>query len=122
MAAIKATAEQVIEQLERSHGNVKHAARHLGTARQTLHRYIKERPTVAAALAEIREGEIDDAELMLFDRIRSSDTLLIFFLKTRGRNRGYGDSVQLTGDGGGPVQTEVLIRYADAPDIDEADA
>lgn len=117
MAGIKASVTEVIDQLERSHGNVKHAARQLRTSRQTLHAYINAHPTVAAALADMREGEIDDAELMLYDRMRKSDTLLIFFLKTRARKRGYGDSMEVTGKDGGPVQTEVVIRYADA-DID----
>jgi len=106
MAAIKASVTEVIEQLSRSHGNVRHAAKLLRTSRSNLHKYIKEHPTVATALEEMREGEIDDAETLLANRMKSSDTLLIFFLKTRGRKRGYGDSLELAGEGGGPIKTE----------------
>ncbi len=116
MAAITANAQQVIEQLERSHGNIAHAAGKLNTSRTTLHKYINERPTVAAALADIREATKDHAETMLYDRMRTSDTLLIFYLKTQARERCYGDTMALTGEGGGPVQTEIVIRYANADD------
>ncbi len=94
------TTEQVIEQLQQSHGNIKHAAGRLNTSRRNLHQYINEHPTVAAALADIREGTKDDAELMLYDRMRTSDTLLIFFLKTQGRDRGYVERHEVTGANG----------------------
>lgn len=114
MAAITASAQQVIEQLERSHGNIAHAAGKLNTSRTTLHKYINEHPTVAAALADIRETMKDHAETMLQDRMRNSDTLLIFFLKTQAFDRGYGDQTKniITGEDGGPLQ--VIIKYADA--------
>lgn len=113
MAGITVSAEQVIEQLRQSHGNVKHAAGKLNTTRKTLHLYINDHPTVAAALADIREGEVDDAELMLYDRMRTSDTLLIFFLKTRAKQRGYTERSEheITGGNGGAL--EVVVRYAE---------
>ena len=113
MAAITVSAVEVIDQLQRSHGNIKHAAGKLNTTRTTLHKYINDRPTVAAALSDIREGTKDDAELMLYDRMRNSDTLLIFFLKTQAHDRGYRETTrqELTGEGGGPL--EVVIRYAE---------
>lgn len=104
-------AKAVIEQLTASHGNVSHAARKLGTSRKTLHAYINDHPTVAAALDDIREGEIDDAELMLYDRMRSSDALLIFFLKTRGNKRGYSERNQL--EISGPNGDDIPIRVVD---------
>jgi dTDP-4-dehydrorhamnose reductase len=91
MGAITVSAADVIDQLQRSHGNIKHAAGKLNTSRFNLHKYINEHPTVKAALDDIREGAKDDAELMLQDRMRTSDTLLIFYLKTQAHDRGYGD-------------------------------
>lgn len=112
MAAITVSATDVIDQLGRSHGNIKHAAGKLNTTRTTLHKYINEHPTVKAALDDIREGAKDDAELMLYDRMRTSDTLLIFFLKTQAYDRGYRETVrnEVSGEGGGPLQ--VVIKYA----------
>lgn len=94
MAAITVSAAEVIAQLERSHGNIAHAANKLDTSRTTLHKYINEKPTVKAALDDIREAAKDNAETMLYDRMRTSDTLLIFFLKTQAYDRGYGDRVR----------------------------
>ena len=108
MAAITVSAAEVIDQLGRSHGNIKHAASKLNTSRFNLHKYINEHPTVQAALADIREGAKDDAELMLYDRMRTSDTLLIFFLKTQARNRGYSDTLALTGKDGGDIAINVV--------------
>lgn len=112
MAAITATAAEVIEHLEASHGNIRYAAKSLNTSRQTLHKYINAHPTVADALEDIREGEIDDAELMLYDRMRTSDTLLIFFLKTRGKDRGYNERNQfaISGPDGDPLT--IVVKYA----------
>lgn len=95
MAAITATAEQVIGQLRQSHGNISHAAGKLNTSRKTLHAYINEHPTVKAALADVRESTKDRAETMLQTRMAQSDTLLIFYLKTQAHDRGYGDRSQI---------------------------
>lgn len=95
MAAIDVSAAEVIEQLKSSFGNISHAAGKLNTSRKTLHAYINEHPTVASALADIRESTKDRAESMLQQRMATSDTLLIFYLKTQAHDRGYGDRSQL---------------------------
>ena len=107
-------AKAVIEQLTASHGNVSHAAKKLGTSHKTLHAYINDHPTVAAALEDIREGAIDDAELMLYDRMRNSDVLLIFFLKTQGHRRGYSEKNQI--EISGPNGDDIPIRVVDYRD------
>ena len=111
MAGITVTADEVTAQLERSHGNIKHAAGKLNTSRRVLHKYINEHPTVAAALADIREGTKDDAELMLYDRMRTSDTLLIFYLKTQAKDRGYTErtETEISGRDGG----DIVIKAVD---------
>jgi hypothetical protein len=95
MAAIVANADQVTEQLRASFGNLTHAAGRLNTSRETLYKFIDKHPSVAAALRDIREATLDRAESMLQQRMSTSDTLLIFFLKTQGYKRGYGDRSQV---------------------------
>lgn len=107
MAAITASADQVIEQLRLSHGNISHAAGKLNTHRKTLHAYINEHPTVEVALKDIRESTKDRAETMLQTRMATSDTLLIFFLKTQAHDRGYGDRSQTEHKGG----TTLTVKY-----------
>ena len=51
------------------------------------------------------------------DRFRPGDTAdAKWYLTKKGKRRGYGDSMELTGEGGGPAQTEIVIRYANADD------
>lgn len=95
MGAITQTAQQVIEQLKASHGNISHAAGKLDTSRETLHKYIRTHATVSDALRDIKEGAKDRAETMLEQRMATSDTLLIFYLKTQAHDRGYGDKSQV---------------------------
>lgn len=94
MGAITQSAEQVIAQLKRSRGNISHAADTLGTSRKTLHAYLNEHPTVKDAARDIKEASKDRAETMLESRMATSDTLLIFYLKTQAHDRGYGDHVK----------------------------
>lgn len=112
MAGITATAEQVIAQLKMSRGNISHAAGKLNTHRFTLHRYINEHLTVKAALHDIKEASKDRAETMLEKRMETSDTLLIFYLKTQAYDRGYGDKSQISGPNGGPLQMAIVKGYA----------
>jgi hypothetical protein len=109
VGAIKVGTEQVIQQLEASRGNVSHAAGKLKTSRRVLHKYINEHPTVKEALADIREAAIDRGETLLQARMESSDSLLIFFLKTQGHSRGYGDKSD-TNHGGELV---LRVKYGD---------
>lgn len=97
--------------MERSKGNISHAASKLNTSRISLHKYINEHPTVAAALVDIREATKDFAETLLQDRMRTSDTLLIFYLKTQAHDRGYSErsQVELTGRDGG----DIVIKAVD---------
>lgn len=95
MAAITVSAQAVIEQLKASRGNISHAAGKLDTSRTTLHAYINEHVTVKTALKDIKEAAKDRAETMLEKRMETSDTLLIFYLKTQAYDRGYGDKSQI---------------------------
>lgn len=112
MAGIKATQDEVIEALREKRGNVSRAAGSLRTSRSSLHKYINTRPKVAAALADIRESLLDDAEEMLENRMRDSDTLLIFFLKTRGAKRGYTETTH-TELSGGLSASNVVVYIPD---------
>lgn len=112
MGAITLKTEQVIEYLRTAQGNIAFAATKLGTSRTTLHAYINEHPTVKAALDDIREGTLDRAETMLQSRMASSDTLLIFFLKTQGHKRGYQERHEISGPKEGPIKTEATVTHA----------
>lgn len=88
--AKKPTAEQFREVLSKKFGNLSETAKAFGATRQALYNWIKE----DAEFKEIKEDQIetliDFAESKLMTSINNgSDTATIFFLKTKGRDRGY---------------------------------
>lgn len=76
-------------------GNVAAIARSLGVSRGTVLNRVNESATLRRLLDDEREGMIDDAESELYEGALNGDTAkLIFFLKTQGRHRGYGDRIE----------------------------
>lgn len=81
--------------IEKKRGNVAAIARSLGVSRGTVLNRINESPSLRRKLDDEREGMIDDAESELYEGALNGDTAkLIFFLKTQGRHRGYGDRIE----------------------------
>ena len=100
MGAIKKSTDEVMAVLTKTKGNVKFAAKELRTSRESLYKYIRRHPTVKRHIDDIREGTKDDAETMLQTRMMSSDTLLIFYLKTQAKDRGYVERQEHSGPDG----------------------
>jgi len=98
------TAEQVIEALRGTMGIKSAAARRLGCHWTTVDRYIKRYPTVARAYEEERQSIVDLAEVKLVERLKDGDgTMIRFVLATLGKDRGYVERREVTGEGGGPL-------------------
>lgn len=104
---------EAIEALERSGGVVAVAARMLGVSRQALSAVANSKPKVKAALDGARETSLDAAEAGLMQFVagkapgqNSGQRLdaIKFCLRTLGRERGYGDRMEVTGKEGGPVE------------------
>lgn len=110
-----ATKKAMLAALEKALGVVTTACKNVDIARQTHYRWLEEDPEYAAAVAEIEAVTLDFAESRLHNLIASGDTAAtIFFLKTKGKKRGYIEPRHhiLTGDeDGGPIQT--VIRFID---------
>jgi hypothetical protein len=97
--------DQVVEALKNSKGIITIAAKHLGCTRRTVANYIDRYPTVKAAHEDAMESTIDFAESKLLKNIDDGDTTsIIFFLKTRGKGRGYVERTEHTGANGNPVE------------------
>ena len=75
----------------------------------TVRNYERRYPTVAAAIQEAREATTDTAESALYDAILERQPWAVtFYLKTQGRNRGYGDRVELAGDQASPLRVRLV--------------
>lgn len=79
-----------IAALERSLGVVSSAARATGTSRVTHWRWMKQDKEYAEAVRQVEESAIDFGESHLHKLIRDGNpAATIFFLKTKGKGRGY---------------------------------
>jgi len=80
----------MLEALEKSLGVVTTAARVADVSRETHYRWLKEDAEYKDAVALIGEQAIDFAESYLHALIKDKNpAATIFFLKTKGKNRGY---------------------------------
>jgi hypothetical protein len=81
--------------LTTSLGIVTSAARAVGIDRRTHTNWVQADPDYAAAVADIQEQALDRVEAALFKKVEDLDTAsIIFYLKTKGKARGYVERVQ----------------------------
>ena len=106
----KLSAEKLIPLIEEMNGNLSMVCRKLGVARNTVYRFIADKPTIQQALSDAREKMIDNVESTLYSKALGGDTTaMIFFLKTQGKSRGYVERQEVTGADGGAV----LVKWDD---------
>lgn len=80
----------MVEALEKSLGIVTTACKSVDISRETHYRWLKEDPKYKEAVEGIEDIAIDFAESKLHKQIEKGDTTAtIFYLKTKGKKRGY---------------------------------
>jgi len=107
---------EVLKHLESSVGVITVACQKAGLARSTFYFWRDEDPEFDAAVLEIRnEFAVDFAESQLLNNMKAGrETSIIFFLKTRGRHRGYGQDEQVV-----PRNSKPPVEWVDETDEDE---
>ena len=79
-----------LETFEKSATNVSTACKKAGITRKTYYRWMNTNDTLKERVEDIRESMIDFAESMLYKNMKAGkETSTLFFLKTRGKSRGY---------------------------------
>ena len=99
--------------LEKSLGIVTTACKTVGIDRTTYYRYLNDDAAFAEAVKDLDNVALDFAESQLHKQIQKGEvSSTIFYLKTKGKHRGYIEKTQqeVTGKDGGPVQTEVVYK------------
>jgi hypothetical protein len=87
---------QMIDALHESNGVVTTAIEAVKIHRSTFYKWMKEDEQFKKDVEDIRESALDFVESKMFEKIESgSDTMIIFFLKTQGKKRGYIERSQL---------------------------
>jgi hypothetical protein len=67
----------------------------LGISRPTFYRWLEEDKKLREKVEEVEEALIDNVESKLLKKITDEDmTAIIFYLKTKGKNRGYVERVE----------------------------
>lgn len=99
--------KQLLESMSKSLGVISTACKQVGISRTTYYEYLKD-PEFKKAVSEIEAEAVDFAESKLFELINgiqlmSKDgpyqvppckTSIIFYLKTKGKHRGYVERVE----------------------------
>jgi DNA-binding Lrp family transcriptional regulator len=109
-SGVKLSDAKIIKALEKNAGVITAAAESLGMDRASLSRRINKSEKLKTACEEISESMVDLAEGKLLLALRNGNmTAIIFYLKTKGKARGYIERSEFTGAGGGPV--EIIVSY-----------
>ena len=100
----------LLKSLQKSLGIVTEDCNKSGLSRTQHYKWYKEDEDYRKAVQEIDGMFIDFAETHLKEQIEKGSTpATIFYLKTRGKKRGYGDSLDLT-SGEEPFKISVNIK------------
>jgi hypothetical protein len=87
-----------LEALDKSLANISKACHLSGVARATVYKWINDDPDFSKAISDMNEVVLDFVEAQLFKQIQEGNaTAIIFFLKTRGKKRGYVERQEITG-------------------------
>jgi hypothetical protein len=88
--------EAILEALEKSLGVVTVACKQSDIPRSTYYKWLKEDKEFAKAVREIENIALDFGESQLHSQMRDGNTsATIFFLKTKGKRRGYVERSEL---------------------------
>ena len=105
--------EKLLKALQETQGLIYHACKKAGNiSRSTYYRYMREDEEFAQAVEDIKEAQIDYVEGQLIKNISDGrETSIIFYLKSKTRDRGYAEKLDITS--GGKSLTELKIEVID---------
>ena len=94
--------KEILTALEKYNGIVTNACGSIGLPRSTYYKWLSEDSDFKEAVNEIQEVAIDFVEGKLMQKISGddilgvppSDTAIIFYLKTKGKHRGYIERIE----------------------------
>lgn len=88
--------DQLIKSLQYHVGNISKACDEAGINRKTFYTWCEIDPYFKQQVDDIQEGLIDFVESELHNQIKEGNiTAIIFFLKTKGKKRGYIERAEL---------------------------
>jgi hypothetical protein len=113
--AMRVNDAQIEKALQATGGFMSLAAQRLGCSYKTVWRRVQGSAKLQAALTEICDKKLDVAEAALMKAIGSGEAWAVcFYLKCKGKQRGYVERQELTGKDGGPI----ISQEVDVPDAE----
>jgi hypothetical protein len=107
------TEKQIGDALRKANGYVTIAAQLLGCDPSTIHKRLNKSDALRQIQNDLDDRRLDTAELALDRAIQDREGWAVcFFLKTKGKKRGYVERVEQTGADGGDLT--IKIKYEDA--------
>jgi hypothetical protein len=102
--------ESILKALEQSLGVVTVACKKADVPRSTFYKWLKEDAAFALEVSDIENIALDFAESQLHSQIGGGNTsATIFYLKTKGKKRGYIERQEITGADGMPTNFQIEI-------------
>lgn len=90
MAKSDITKKAILQALEKTLGVVTTACKNVGVSRETYYKYLREDDSFREKVEDIENIALDFAESKLHGQINGDNiTAIIFYLKTKGKKRGY---------------------------------
>lgn len=109
------TKKRIVEAMEKSLGVITTACKLAGVSRDTYYRYYEEDSEFKKQCDDIENIVIDFAESQLHKQIKEGNpTSTIFFLKTKGKKRGYFEKQVNENINSGMLQIKVSDKLNDA--------
>ncbi len=97
--------------MKESMGIISSACKKAGIDRDTYYRWRKEDPEFAKACDEAYDHAADFVESKLYQLINEGNpSAIIFYSKTKMKNRGYVERIETTGKDGGAIETNVQFK------------
>ena len=109
--------ESILKALEKSLGIVTVACKNANIPRSTFYKWLNEDEEFAKQVKDIENIALDFAESQLHKQIGDGSTAAtIFYLKTKGKKRGYIERQEITGADGMPnnFKVEIIDRIEDS--------
>ena len=107
--------KQFLKAFEKHATNISKACKVVGIERQTHYDWKSRNLTYKEKVAAIEESMIDFAEGRLYQNIKDGkEQSILFFLKTRGKSRGYVEKQELQVEANISGKEEIKVTFIDA--------
>lgn len=103
--------KKLLKYLKEGHGIISYACQKAGVSRQTFYNWKKDDTEFAQAVDDYNEEVIDIVESKLLTQINDNNlTAIIFYLKTKGRSRGYVEMTDVNANLNGTMSLRPLTN------------